>query len=152
VELPRRVVDLLVRFLEQGDGKLSGQARQKEFAALTEAEVDEVETLDEKAFGDPPRERGLHPNGHRAAAPSDSGIHLGSQAERERDRVTPPRERGRGLTTSCKAPRGWSGLGPRQRPESVLSRDEGRHGCARGRVGVVLDGSFGCPQADRRIA
>ena len=51
VELPRRVVDLLVRFLEQGDGKLSGRARQKEFAALTEAEIEEVETLYEKAFG-----------------------------------------------------------------------------------------------------
>ena len=51
VELPRRVVDLLVRFLEQGDGKLSGQARQKEFAALTEAEIEEVETLYERAFG-----------------------------------------------------------------------------------------------------
>jgi len=47
----RRVVDLLVRFLEQGDGKLSGQARQKEFAALTEAEIEEVETLYERAFG-----------------------------------------------------------------------------------------------------
>ena len=50
VELPRRVVDLLVRFLEQGDGKLSGRALKKEFSALTEAEVEEVETLYEKTL------------------------------------------------------------------------------------------------------
>ncbi len=51
MELPRRVVDLLVRVLEQGDGKLSGRALKKEFSALTEAEIEEVETLYERAFG-----------------------------------------------------------------------------------------------------
>ncbi len=35
VELPQRVVDLLVHFLEQGDGKLSKRARMKEFGPLT---------------------------------------------------------------------------------------------------------------------
>ena len=50
VELPRRVVDLLVRFLEQGDGKLPGRALKKEFSALTEAEVEEVETLYKKTL------------------------------------------------------------------------------------------------------
>ena len=54
VELPQRVVDLLVHFLEQGDGKLSKRARTKEFGPLTDAEVQEVEALYAKEFGGAP--------------------------------------------------------------------------------------------------
>ncbi len=51
VELPQRTVDLLVRFLGQGEGTLSKRARRKEFPLLTDAEIQEVEILYTKAFG-----------------------------------------------------------------------------------------------------
>ena len=38
-EMPDKTTDLLIRFLEQGDGKLSVRSRTKEFAALTDKEV-----------------------------------------------------------------------------------------------------------------
>jgi Fic/DOC family len=44
-DMPSRTIDLLHRFLGQHGGKLSRRARDKEFAALTDAEVEQVETL-----------------------------------------------------------------------------------------------------------
>jgi len=42
-EMPDKTVALLVRFLEQNDGKLSYRAKGKEFAKLTESEVTKIE-------------------------------------------------------------------------------------------------------------
>lgn len=44
-EMPDRLVALLVKFLEQNDGVLSKRAREKEFSALTESEVQSIEVL-----------------------------------------------------------------------------------------------------------
>jgi len=43
VEMPNKTVALLVRFLEQNDGKLSKRARENEFAALNDKEIAEIE-------------------------------------------------------------------------------------------------------------
>ena len=51
MELPQRTIDLLVRFLGQGEGALSKRARRKEFGLLTDAEIQEVEVLYTKVFG-----------------------------------------------------------------------------------------------------
>jgi len=45
VDMPDRLVSLLFRFLRQQGGVLSQWARSREFQALTEQEVAEVETL-----------------------------------------------------------------------------------------------------------
>ncbi|MGM0705535.1 MAG: Fic family protein, partial [Bacteroidota bacterium] len=45
VEMPSAMYDLLHRFLRQNDGTLSKRARTKEFAELTEGEVDKIETI-----------------------------------------------------------------------------------------------------------
>jgi Fic family protein len=50
VDMPDRTIDLLHRFLRQGRGRLSKRARTKEFEALTDAEVQEVERLYEDCF------------------------------------------------------------------------------------------------------
>ena len=42
-EMPDKTVAILVRFLEQNNGKFSKKAREKEFAVLTEPEVHEIE-------------------------------------------------------------------------------------------------------------
>ncbi|WPQ60657.1 Fic family protein [Chitinophaga sancti] len=42
-EMPDKTVALLVRFLEQGNGKLSERAKSKEFKELSEEEVDEIQ-------------------------------------------------------------------------------------------------------------
>lgn len=42
-DMPERTADLLFRFLQQNDGRLSERARGKEFAALTDHEVTQVE-------------------------------------------------------------------------------------------------------------
>src|SRR5690606_23859142 len=39
IDMPERTIDLLFRFLRQNSGALSSRARNREFAALTEAEV-----------------------------------------------------------------------------------------------------------------
>jgi len=44
-DMPERTVDLLFRFLQQNNGQLSARARGKEFAALTDHEVDRVEDI-----------------------------------------------------------------------------------------------------------
>jgi Fic family protein len=43
LEMPKKKVDLLWRFLDQNNGKLSARARAKEFAALRDEEVSSVE-------------------------------------------------------------------------------------------------------------
>ncbi|ADV48160.1 filamentation induced by cAMP protein Fic [Cellulophaga algicola DSM 14237] len=43
-EMPDKMVAILVRFLEQNDGVLSKRALKKEFLALTEKEIKEIET------------------------------------------------------------------------------------------------------------
>jgi hypothetical protein len=45
VDMPARTADLLHRFLAQGTGRLSKRARSREFAALTDAEVERAEEL-----------------------------------------------------------------------------------------------------------
>ncbi len=57
IDMPDRLIDLLFRFLHQNGGQLSARARQKEFEALTEAEVRHVEGLYQQGFGTsaPPR-------------------------------------------------------------------------------------------------
>ncbi len=42
--MPDDLVSLLVRFLEQNNGKLSGRAKNKEFEALNDNEVEQIET------------------------------------------------------------------------------------------------------------
>lgn len=42
-EMPDKMVSLLIRFLEQNNGKLSRRAREQEFAALTDSEVQKIE-------------------------------------------------------------------------------------------------------------
>ncbi len=51
-EMPDKMVAMLVRFLEQNDGKLSKRAREKEFSALTDAEVEEIEKVYQEVFSD----------------------------------------------------------------------------------------------------
>ena len=45
IDMPDKLVDLLIRFLNQNDGKLSERARDKEFNQLTE---DELKTIERK--------------------------------------------------------------------------------------------------------
>jgi hypothetical protein len=49
-EMPDKTVALLIRFLEQGNGQLSKRARDKEFSALTEKEVREIESKYREIF------------------------------------------------------------------------------------------------------
>ncbi|MDP3746500.1 MAG: Fic family protein [Phenylobacterium sp.] len=50
VDMPDRTIDLLHRFLRQGDGRLSQRARQREFAALTDEETAAIEHLHADIF------------------------------------------------------------------------------------------------------
>ncbi|PZU68700.1 Fic family protein [Sphingobium sp.] len=45
VDMPDRLLDLLFRFLRQNEGRLSKRAREKEFAGLTEAEIERIEGI-----------------------------------------------------------------------------------------------------------
>ena len=49
-DMPDKMIALLVRFLEQGDGKLSKRAKDKEFEMLTNDEVVIVESLYQEIF------------------------------------------------------------------------------------------------------
>jgi len=49
-EMPDNMVSLLVGFLEQGNGQLSVRSRKKEFSALTQKEVEEIETTFKEIF------------------------------------------------------------------------------------------------------
>lgn len=43
IDMPDKMVDLLIRFLNQNDGKLSKRAHEKEFSKLTDTEVQTIE-------------------------------------------------------------------------------------------------------------
>ena len=49
-EMPDNIVALIVRFLEQGNGKLSERAKTKEFKELTEEEIDAIENKYQEIF------------------------------------------------------------------------------------------------------
>ena len=51
IDMPDNTADLLVRFLNQNEGKLSKRAREKEFSALTNAEIKVFESKYEEVFG-----------------------------------------------------------------------------------------------------
>ncbi len=42
-QMPDKMVALIIRFLEQNNGSLSKRAKEKEFAAITNEEVAEIE-------------------------------------------------------------------------------------------------------------
>ena len=50
IDMPNRLVDLLIRFLRQNNGKLSKRARKGEFSALTEEEVRDIENKYDEVF------------------------------------------------------------------------------------------------------
>lgn len=50
VDMPKRTIDLLFRFLNQNDGVLSRRARQKEFSALTDSEATHIESIYREKF------------------------------------------------------------------------------------------------------
>ena len=50
LDMPERTIDLLFRFLEQNDGRLSRRARENEFAALTDEEAMRIEAIYQRAF------------------------------------------------------------------------------------------------------
>jgi Fic family protein len=49
-EMPDNMISLIVGFLEQGNGKLSVRSRKKEFSALTQKEVEEIEITFKEIF------------------------------------------------------------------------------------------------------
>lgn len=49
-EMPDKMVALVIRFLEQGNGKLSVRAKNKEFEALSEEEIDQIESKYRELF------------------------------------------------------------------------------------------------------
>ncbi len=56
-DMPDRTADLLFRFLQINEGRLSGRAREREFEALTDEEAEEIERLYGEVFGPPPEIR-----------------------------------------------------------------------------------------------
>lgn len=51
LDMPERTTDLLFRFLQQNEGRLSRRAREKEFAALTDEEAMRIEETYRASFG-----------------------------------------------------------------------------------------------------
>ena len=51
-EMPDNLVALLIRFLEQNKGALSKRARIKEFEALSDSEIEEIENKYRSIFQD----------------------------------------------------------------------------------------------------
>ncbi len=51
IDMSDRLVDLLIRFLRQNNGKLSKRARDKEFSKLTETEIQAIERKYDEIFG-----------------------------------------------------------------------------------------------------
>ena len=49
-DMPSRLTDLLVRFLQQNNGRFSRRARNKEFEALTDTEALELEERFQQIF------------------------------------------------------------------------------------------------------
>ncbi len=54
IDMPDRTIDLLFRFLHQNQGRLSKRVREKEFAALTEQETEQVEEMYGQIFLEDP--------------------------------------------------------------------------------------------------
>jgi hypothetical protein len=52
IDMPDRTVDLLFRFLQQNNGRLSKRAREREFEALTDTETGQIETIYAEAHGE----------------------------------------------------------------------------------------------------
>ena len=50
VDMPEKLSDFLFRFLRQNGGKLSHRGREQEFAALTEDEVERIESIYRDTF------------------------------------------------------------------------------------------------------
>jgi phage regulator Rha-like protein len=50
IEMPDRLVNLLILFLQQNKGKFSKRAREKEFKSLTEDEVNSIESKFQTLF------------------------------------------------------------------------------------------------------
>lgn len=50
IDMPDRLIDLLFRFLQQNEGQLSKRAREREFEALTDEEVQRIERIYQNAF------------------------------------------------------------------------------------------------------
>lgn len=59
LDMPDRTLDLLFRFLRQNEGRLSTRAREREFEALTDAEIERIERLYKETFGGPPELRSM---------------------------------------------------------------------------------------------
>lgn len=51
LDMPNQTIDLIHRFLRQGDGHFSKRARTKECKALSDAEIQQIEKLYAKSFG-----------------------------------------------------------------------------------------------------
>lgn len=51
IDMPDKLVDLLIRFLGQNDGKLSKRARKREFEKLTDSEILAIEQKYAEIFG-----------------------------------------------------------------------------------------------------
>ena len=51
IDMPDKLVDLLIRFLAQNNGKLSKRAREREFEKLTDIEIQTIEQKYEEIFG-----------------------------------------------------------------------------------------------------
>ncbi|SLN77859.1 Fic family protein [Oceanibacterium hippocampi] len=59
IDMPERTIDLLFRFLQQNDGRLSNRAREKEFAELTDAEAERIEAIYSETFAPKNQVEGL---------------------------------------------------------------------------------------------
>ena len=51
IDMPDKLVDLLIRFLVQNTGKLSKRAREREFEKLTDREIHAIEQKYAEIFG-----------------------------------------------------------------------------------------------------
>ena len=54
VDMPDRLADDLILFIRQNKGRLSAKRRRKEFAALTDSEVLDIEAIIREAFAEAP--------------------------------------------------------------------------------------------------
>jgi hypothetical protein len=50
-DMPKSALDLLWRFLQQNDGKLSKRAREREFSKLTESEASAIQEVFAEVWG-----------------------------------------------------------------------------------------------------
>ena len=57
IDMPDRTADLLFRFIQRNDGRLSKRARERDFEALTDNEAEQIEQLYQESFGEPLEKR-----------------------------------------------------------------------------------------------